>query len=279
MKHMAVLGTLLVVVACGGAVESGNTGTADVERVPCAASGVVAACSVNDAEGTRACLDGVWSQCGGKGSCSPGETKLCPTQPTPGAGLRKSCVVQNGYWSWNEQECFTPLVLAFEDQPVQFTRAGGWFDLVGSARTNALQTDWVSAETPWLVLDRNGNGRIDDGSELFGSMTRLRNGARAQNGFQALAELDTNRDGFIDAHDHEFSRLLLWRDVNQDRESSPLELQPLAHAGALRLELAYHEDRHCVEHACEVERAGFTFVLGGHHRRGAVIDVHFAPYE
>ena len=57
--------------------------------------------------------------------------------------------------------------------------------------------DWPMANTPWLALDRDGNGAIEDGSELFGSGTRLASGARARNGFEALRELDSNGDGVV----------------------------------------------------------------------------------
>jgi hypothetical protein len=58
--------------------------------------------------------------------------------------------------------------------------------------TMSVITDWPTSTTPWLALDRNGNGRIDDGGELFGSATLLRSGEPASNGFVALRELDSN---------------------------------------------------------------------------------------
>lgn len=78
---------------------------------------------------------------------------------------------------------------------------------------------WTSRRTEdaFLAMDRNGNGRIDDGSELFGDSTPFINGNRAQNGYQVLFELDAvrgNQNGFLDRGDLDFERLLLWRDVN-----------------------------------------------------------------
>ena len=74
---------------------------------------------------------------------------------------------------------------------------------------STVDNDWVGAETPWLALDRNGNGLIDDGRELFGSMTELPDGRRAPNGFAALAALDDDGDGRITARDAAFARLLV----------------------------------------------------------------------
>ena len=109
----------------------------------------------------------------------------------------------------------TPLVLAFRGEAVQFnTAVAAGFDLTG---TMSVRTDWPTSTTPWLALDRNGNGRIDDGGELFGSATVLRSGEAASDGFAALRELDSNDDGRIDAGDEQWGRLLVWSDVDSDR--------------------------------------------------------------
>jgi hypothetical protein len=137
----------------------------------------------------------------------------------------------------------------------------------------------VSSVTPWLVLDRNGNGLIDDGAELFGSMTRLANGSRAQNGFEALAELDENHDGVVSAADPLFARLSLWRDRNQDRTATTDEVEPMSSSDVSSLSLDYALERRCTLTACEIEKAGFSFVDGrGRTRTGSVIDVHFRTY-
>ena len=138
--------------------------------------------------------------------------------------------------------------------------------------------DWPSAATPWLVLDRDGNGFIEDGSELFGSGTRLASGRRALNGFEALRELDSNGDGVISSTDDAWSELKAWSDADGDRVGADLELQGLAEFGLQRIELDYRVDRVCDARGnCEVERAAFVFVdASGRERQGEVVDVHLA---
>jgi hypothetical protein len=188
--------------------------------------------------------------------------------------LSTTCTLVGGVWQYDPMACSTPLVLAFDDEPVTFTNPAGAFDLSG--RETLVQTDWVSSETPWLVLDRNENGRIDNGAELFGSMTRLAGGRRAANGFLALAPLDSDRDGWITANDPAFARLALWRDLNQDRASSADELTPAADT-VLALSLAYRDIPRCFEGNCERERAELVYRdRAGRERRGSVVDVYFS---
>ncbi len=77
----------------------------------------------------------------------------------------------------------------------------------------AEHTTWAGRNEGLLVLDRNGNGQIDDGNELFGDYTILSNGRNAVDGFRALAELDENKDGVIDARDSAWSELRVWTEV------------------------------------------------------------------
>ncbi len=88
-------------------------------------------------------------------------------------------------------------------------------------------TGWISGDDGLLVRDLNGNGIIDNGSELFGDSTQLLNGAMANNGFEALRDLDSNQDGIIDADDAAFNELKIWRDLNQDGISQADELKTL----------------------------------------------------
>ncbi|QHE85153.1 calcium-binding protein [Hydrogenophaga sp. BPS33] len=85
-------------------------------------------------------------------------------------------------------------------------------------------TGWAAADDGFLVRDLNGNGLIDSGHELFGDSTLKRDGQRARNGFDALADLDTNADGQITSADAAWSQLQVWRDLNQDGFSQSNEL-------------------------------------------------------
>jgi hypothetical protein len=96
----------------------------------------------------------------------------------------------------------TPLVASFDDAPVAFVQ-GAQFAFDGAPEP----TDWPTARTPWLALDRDGDGAITTGAELFGTYTP---GNAGGDGFTALAQLDTNGDGVIDARDPAFAALVLW---------------------------------------------------------------------
>ena len=173
--------------------------------------------------------------------------------------------------------CTTPLVLSFDRAPVQFlvdTGAPG-FDLSAAQDGSAVRTDWPTAATPWLALDRDGDGRISSGRELFGSATRI--GERtASNGFEALAALDTNRDRVIDRRDPAFAQLLVWTDRDGDRVSQASELRTLSRAGVVRIDLEYQLVPRCDARGnCEVERARFVWqTRQGALHDGALSDVH-----
>jgi hypothetical protein len=87
-------------------------------------------------------------------------------------------------------------------------------------------------------MDRNRDGAINGGTELFGQGTDLANGQKATNGYQALAELDTNKDGAIGSEDAKFSELMVWVDGNSDGVSDASELHSLSSLGITKLDLA-----------------------------------------
>ncbi|MGA4110782.1 hypothetical protein ACI2T3_07100 [Ralstonia nicotianae] len=89
-------------------------------------------------------------------------------------------------------------------------------------------TGWVKPDDGWLVLDRNGNGAIDSGRELFGVDTLKSNGQFATDGFDALRDVDADKDCKIDASDSVFANLRIWRDLNQDGISQTNELTTLS---------------------------------------------------
>ena len=192
----------------------------------------------------------------------------------------------DGYWTytctdseWIRYECTTPLVLAFEPAaPVTFRADDetSAFDLSAAGDGSGTRTDWPSAVTPWLALDRDGDGLIGSGRELFGSATPTLTGT-AQNGFEALAALDVNGDRVIDAADPGFALLVSWADENHDRISQSSELTPLAELGVEAIDLgAWRAPPRCDNRGnCEIERAPFYFrAASGSVREGAVIDVY-----
>jgi VCBS repeat-containing protein len=103
----------------------------------------------------------------------------------------------------------------------------------------AERTGWINGDDGLLVRDLNGNGAIDSGLELFGSETQLASGRKAENGFQALEELDTNSDGVIDANDAAFSELRIWKDTDGNGRTDVGELLTLAEAGVHSINVAY----------------------------------------
>ncbi|MFD2452660.1 hypothetical protein [Ideonella paludis] len=91
------------------------------------------------------------------------------------------------------------------------------FDVLDEGQ--ASNVGWTDGRDGLLALDRNGNGRIDDGSELFGQGTTLADGRKAADGFVALAEADDNGDGLINAQDAVFAQLQVWVDGNLDGQT------------------------------------------------------------
>lgn len=103
-----------------------------------------------------------------------------------------------------------PLILDLDGDGIETIsiNSGAYFDHDGNGF--AEQTGWAAPDDGLLVRDINGNGTIDSGKELFGDQAVLKNGSNATNGFQALADLDDNNDGKIDANDAAYSQLKVW---------------------------------------------------------------------
>jgi hypothetical protein len=114
------------------------------------------------------------------------------------------------------------------------------FDINATGKAKTISWTARGSDEAFLALDRNANGRIDDGSELFGNATLLTQGGRAQNGFDALAQYDTNGDGVIDAADAIWSALFLWVDANHNGVSEPSELRPISGSTITAIETGYH---------------------------------------
>lgn len=95
----------------------------------------------------------------------------------------------------------------------------------------AEKTVWTDGEDGFLVLDRNGNDIIDDGGELFSDHVIMSDGRTSSDGFEALADLDEDYNGIIDAKDSRFTDLRVWIDSVRDGFSAEDELKTLAELG------------------------------------------------
>ncbi|RKJ40497.1 hypothetical protein D7X94_07120 [Acutalibacter sp. 1XD8-33] len=100
-----------------------------------------------------------------------------------------------------KEEVYTdPLVINLDTQAASLSDVSFYFDLDCDGEEEELSNlNWGSG---FLALDKNGDGRINDGSELFG--------AKTGDGFQELAQYDQDGNGWIDENDEVFSRLSVW---------------------------------------------------------------------
>jgi VCBS repeat-containing protein len=130
-----------------------------------------------------------------------------------------------------------PLVLDLDGDGIETTSAGVGFDM--NADGNKDTISWVGKDDGLLVRDANGDGTINDGSELFGNSATRTDGTKGYDGFSVLSDLDSNHDGVIDAKDAEFSTLKVWQDANQDGVSQADELKTLDQLGIASISLGY----------------------------------------
>src|SRR3954469_23800842 len=182
------------------------------------------------------------------------------------------CASQGADYYWNGGDCIwtpgSPIVIDLARDGYHFTSAedGVLFDLDGDGVPERVAWTRAGSDDAFLALDRNNNGRIDDGTELFGNYTPVRAGSTvtAANGFEALKFLESPLngpigmvDGIIDARDPAWSRLLLWRDLNHNGISEPDELQSVAAAGLAAIDTDYKPRK-------KVDRFGNEFRQAGH---------------
>lgn len=154
-------------------------------------------------------------------------------------------------------DCVSPILIDVAGNGFQLSSANDGVDFDIRAIGAAQRISWttLSSDDAWLALDRNGNGVIDDGSELFGNFAPQPDPpvGEQRNGFLALAEYDKpthggNGDGLITPSDTIFSSLRLWQDLNHNGISEAAELISLQTVGLKVMELDYKEAKKEDEH-------------------------------
>ncbi len=241
--------------------------------------------------------------CSGGNDCGPlypevhpGAAELCDCdldQNCNGMGDENAACVQTlgygpvcdqGSWDW----CYPPngccvVGGSCPNSPIVIDVNGNGYSLTDLSHGVSFDLDangsrenvaWTSSgsDDAWLVLDRNGNGTIDNGTELFGNYTpqpRPITGGPQPNGFIALADYDKpsnggNGDDKITSQDSIFGSLRLWQDTNHNGISDSGELKTLNQLGLAEIELKYKESK-------RTDQYGNKFKY-----RSKVMDVHGA---
>ena len=173
-----------------------------------------------------------------------------------------------------------PLVLDLDGDGLEITPLSQGVQFDGNGDTIRTASAWVGADDGLLVLDRNGNGVIDSGRELFGDETLLADGKKAAHGFAALSELDVGGaagatggagDGLFDAKDAQYTNVRIWRDLNQDGISQAGEMQTLAEAGIASVKLSSTKTDTNYGDAQLVQSGSFTRTDGSEGQAGGFI--------
>jgi hypothetical protein len=189
-----------------------------------------------------------------------------------------ACANQGMFWFAATCTCTptTPIILDLKGDGVTLTNAqnGVNFDINNDGQTERIAWTTAGADDAFVALDRNGNGKIDGGAELFGNFTPQPPSA-SPNGFLALAEYDKvqnggDNNGWFGTGDTIFPNLRLWQDSNHNGISEPSELHTFSASGVMGIDLEYREWRRVDENGNQFKhRAKVKDANGAHVARWA----------
>ncbi len=158
------------------------------------------------------------------------------------------------------------------------------FDHDGDGVSNA--TGWIKPDDGFLVLDRNGDGLINNGTELFGDSTPLFNATgefigKAADGFAALTQQDSNHDGVVNEQDANWTSLRVWQDADSNGVTDEGELHTLESQGIAGLKVAKTENTTTLANGNEIADLGHFIRTDGSEGTlgnvtGAMADVDLA---
>lgn len=164
----------------------------------------------------------------------------------------------------------SPLILDLDGDGVETLSMTGnsiYFDHDNNGY--AEKTGWANKDDAFLVMDKNKNGKIDSGTEMFGNNTS----SSAQNGFMALSQYDSNHDGLINSKDSEFKNIKLWQDKNSNGVTDSGELYSLSDAGIKSISTGYIATNNTDSNGNTIKETGFFTRKNG--SQGIVSDVWF----
>jgi hypothetical protein len=205
-------------------------------------------------------------------------TSFADVVPPGPSDPASQCNALGSDYYWNGWECVyapgSPIIVDGRRNGYRLTgvEEGVRFDLDADGVPEQVAWTRQDSDDAFLAMDRNGNGRIDDGSELFGNYTPAHaSGAplTTPNGFEALAFLHSSGygasvpDDRIDARDAAFARLLLWRDENHNGISEPNELRTAASAGVVAIGIDYKNKKRVDRFGNEFRQQGRIFWTNG----------------